>query len=287
MIFILSAVVLLVLVFLIWGRNDIVLRDSKGRLLSRKVKSADEGALVGLSHGTYLFEIWHIGLFHLRPRLVKTLRLEHNEISENEWKFSYKLKSDALRLTPSKSQEMRGAIARHQTDTQIFQAVKGSYFKILNNLYLPKNSISDTTTIDSVLIHSTGIYLFENSLAEGWIYGDADGKFWSATIMRNNKTKNSEFENPVLRCMRNEEAIRRIFEKAESLPPHIFSYVVFCDKAVLKNVPESAVERKLVLRAQLAQSLGRTFNVATPVYTEKEIDGLENELAGFADKATL
>lgn len=287
MIFILSAVVLLALVFLIWGRNDIVLRDSKGRLLSRKVKSADEGALVGLSYGTYLFEIWHIGLFHLRPRLVKTLRLEHNEISENEWKFLYKLKSDALRLTPSKSLEMRGAIARHQTDTRIFQAVKGSYFKILNNLYLPKNSISDTTTIDSVLIHSTGIYLFENSLAEGWIYGDADGKFWSATIMRNNKTKNSEFENPVLRCMRNEEAIRRIFEKAESLPPHVFSYVVFCDKAVLKKVPESAVERKLVLRAQLAQSLARTFNVATPVYTKKEIDGLENELAGFADKATL
>lgn len=287
MIFVLCAVVLLILAFLVWGRNDIVLRDSKGRLLSRKVKSADEGALVGLSHGTYLFEIWHVGLFHLRPRLVKTLRLEHNRISENEWKFLYKLKAESLRLTSSKSLEMRGALARHQTDSRIFLAVKGSYFKILNNLYLPKNSISDTTTIDSVLIHSTGIYLFENSLAEGWIYGDADGKFWSATVMRNNKTKNSEFENPVLRCMRNEEALRRIFERAESVPLHIFSYVVFCDKAVLKSVPESAVGRKLVLRGQLAQSLERTFRIATPVYTEKEIDELESELAGFADKAIL
>lgn len=288
MIFILLAVALLAVAFLIWGWNDVVLRDSKGRLLSRKVKSADEGALVGLSYGTYIFEIWHVRLFHLRPRLMKTVRLEHDKISENAWSFSYKLKNEArlLRLETKKAEAML-LKSRHLTDCEIFQAVQKSYFKILNNLYLPKNSISDTTTIDSVLIHPTGIYLFENSVFEGWIYGDADSKFWSATVMRNNRTKNSEFENPVLRSMRNEEAVRRMFEKAESLPLHIFSYVVFGDKAVLKDVPGSSVERKLVLRSQLAQSLTRTFSLATPVYTEKEIDELALELAGFADKVTL
>lgn len=288
MIFILLAVALLAVAFLIWGWNDVVLRDSKGRLLSRKVKSADEGALVGLSYGTYVFEIWHVGLFHLRPRLVKTLRIEHNKISENAWSFSYKLKNEARLLhAVMKKSELRLLKARYLTDCEIFQTVRNSYFKILNNLYLPKNSISDTTTIDSVLIHPTGIYLFENSVFEGWIYGDADSKFWSATVLRNNRTKNSEYENPVLRSVRNEEAIRRMFEKAESLPMHIFSYVVFSDKAVLKDVPESSVERKLVLRGQLAQSLVRTFSLATPVYTENEIDELALELAGFADKVTL
>ncbi len=288
MIFILLAVALLAVAFLIWGWNDVVLRDSKGRLLSRKVKSADEGALVGLSYGTYVFEIWHVGLFHLRPRLVKTVRLEHNKISENAWSFSYKLKNEARLLhAVMKKSELRLLKARYLTDCEIFQTVRNSYFKILNNLYLPKNSISDTTTIDSVLIHPTGIYLFENSVFEGWIYGDADSKFWSATVLRNNRTKNSEYENPVLRSVRNEEAIRRMFEKAESLPMHIFSYVVFSDKAVLKDVPESSVERKLVLRGQLAQSLVRTFSLATPVYTENEIDELALELAGFADKVTL
>lgn len=288
MVFILSAVVLLAIAFLIWGWNDVVLRDSKGRLLSRKVKSADEGALAGLSYGTYIFEIWHVGLFHLRPRLVKTIRIEHNKISENAWMFSYKLMTETrllrLKLRNPEAQLLK---ARYLTDGAIFQAVEKSYFKVLNNLYLPKNSISDTTTIDSVLIHPTGIYLFENSVSEGWIYGDADGKFWSATVLRNNRTKNSEFENPVLRSMRNEEALRRMFEKAESLPLHIFSYVVFGDKAVLKDVPGSSVERKLVLRGQLSQSLTRTFSLATPVYTEKEIDELALELVGFADKVTL
>lgn len=288
MIFILLAVALLAVAFLIWGWNDVVLRDSKGRLLSRKVKSADEGALVGLSYGTYVFEIWHVGLFHLRPRLVKTVRLEHDKISENAWSFSYKLKNESRVLrSGTKNLGTVSLKARYLTDCEIFQAVQKSYFKILNNLYLPKNSISDTTTIDSVLIHPTGIYLFENSVSEGWIYGDADSKFWSATVLRNNRTKNSEFENPVLRSMRNEEAVRRMFEKTESLPLHIFSYVVFSDKAVLKDVPESSVERKLVLRGQLSQSLTRTFSLATPVYTEKEIDEFALELAGFADKVTL
>lgn len=285
MIFVLLAVVLLVVAFLVWGWNDVVLRDSKGRLLSRKVKAADEGALVGLSYGTYVFEIWHVGLFHLRPRLVKTVRIEHDKISENAWMFSYKLMNEARRVrSETRKEEARLLKARCLTDGEIFQAAQKSYFKILNNLYLPKNSISDTTTIDSVLIHPTGIYLFENSIVEGWIYGDADGKFWSATMMRNNRTKSSEFENPVIRSMRNEESVRRMFEKAESLPLHVFSYVVFGDKAVLKNVPESSVERKLVLRSQLAQSLVRTFSLATPVYTENEIDELAFELAGFADK---
>lgn len=288
MIFILLAVALLAVAFLIWGWNDVVLRDSKGRLLSRKVKSADEGALVGLSYGTYVFEIWHVGLFHLRPRLVKTVSIEHNKISENAWSFSYKLKNESRVLrSGTKNLGTVSLKARYLTDCEIFQAVQKSYFKILNNLYLPKNSISDTTTIDSVLIHPTGIYLFENSVSEGWIYGDADSKFWSATVLRNNRTKNSEFENPVLRSMRNEEAVRRMFEKTESLPLHIFSYVVFSDKAVLKDVPESSVERKLVLRCQLSQSLTRTFSLATPVYTEKEIDEFALELAGFADKVTL
>ncbi len=285
MIFVLLAVVLLVVAFLIWGWNDVVLRDSKGRLLSRKVKSADEGALVGLSYGTYIFEIWHVGLFHLRPRLVRTVRVEHDKISENAWMFSYKLMNEVRRVRSETGKaEARLLNARYLTDGEIFQAVQKSYFKILNNLYLPKNSISDTTTIDSVLIHPTGIYLFENSIFEGWIYGDAESKFWSATMMRNNRTKNSEFENPVIRSMRNEESVRRMFEKAESLPLHVFSYVVFSDKAVLKNVPESSVERKLVLRSQLSQSLVRTFSLATPVYTENEIDELARELAGFADK---
>ncbi len=288
MIPVLCVVALVAVAFLAWGRNDILLRDSKGRLLSRKVNSADEGALVGLEPGSYFFEIWHIGLFHIRPKLVRTVKVEHNKISENEWKFSYRLKKEKLRLHPmSKSAEARLAVARHSTDCKIMEAVHGSYFKLLNNLYMPKNRISDTTTIDTVLIHPTGIYLFENSPVEGWVYGDADGKFWSATKMRNNRTRNVEFENPVLRSVRNEEAFRRMFEKTEALPVHAFSYIVFGDKALLKEIPESTVERKIVLRGLLAQSLSRTFSLATPVYTENEIDEFARELAGFADKVSL
>lgn len=282
---VLLSVVIFVLAFLAWGHDDVVLRDDKGRLLSRKVNSADEGALVGLEYGTYLFEIWHVGLFHLKPRLMRTEKVEHTKISENSWKFAFQLKDYGRRLrADSKSPEMRRAFAEYKTNVAVLRAAESSYFKMLYHLYLPKNSISDTTTIDSLLIHPTGIYLFENAEWDGWIYGDAEGKFWSATKMRNNKTEKAEFENPVLRSIRNEEALRRLFESADSLPVHSFSYVVFGDKAVLKHAPESSVERKIVLRSQLWQSLERTFSLAAPVYTEKEVEAFERELSGFADK---
>lgn len=279
------AIGVFVLAFLIWGKNEIVLRDSKGRLLSRKAESADEGALVGLAYGTYTFEIWHIGLLHLKPKLTRTVKLEHSKISENTWKYSFKLQIDARHLSASSSNpEKKRAFAEYGTNRAILQATEKAYFKILNHLYLPKNRISDTTTIDTMLIHPTGIYLFENAERNGWIYGDAEEKFWDSIVMRGGKMKKTEFENPVLRSFRNEEALRRLFEDSESLPVHCFSYVVFNEKAVLKEVPESSVERKIVLRSQLEHSLSRTFGLATPVYTETEIDRLERELAGFADR---
>ncbi|MBP5247518.1 MAG: NERD domain-containing protein [Fibrobacter sp.] len=281
------AVLVVILAFLIWGWDFVVLRDEQGRLLSRKMhlQKADEGALIGLAYGTYTFEIWHRGLFHWKPRLVKTVTLEHNEVTENEWNYSLKLASDAkyVRSMPDDANK-RHRNAELLTDSVLLRASKGSFFKILNNVYLLRNSLNDTTRIDSVLIHPTGIYLFENVLKTGWIYGDANSKTWHATKMKGSVTKESDFENPMLRSVRNEEALRRMFEGVDFASIPCFSYIVFDDKAVLKDIPESTVGRKFVLRSQLLQSLLRIFSLATPVLSKKEIGEFAGELAVLSDQ---
>ena len=281
------AVLVVILAFLIWGWDFVVLRDEQGRLLSRKVQlqKADEGALIGLAYGTYSFEIWHRGLLHWKPRLVKTITLEHNEVTENEWNYSVKLDAEAklLRSMPDDA-EKRHRNAEFLTDSILFRASKGTYFKILSNVYLLRNSLNDTTHIDSVLIHPTGLYLFENVQKTGWIYGDANSKSWHATKMKENVTRESSFENPMARSVRNEEALRRMFEDVDFSSIPCFSYIVFDDKAVLKEIPESTVNRKFVLRSQLLQSLLRTFSLATPVFSENEIGEFAKELAALSDQ---
>jgi len=45
-----------------------------------------------------------------------------------------------------------------------------TYFKILNNLYI--NTDKGSTEIDVLMIHETGIYVFESKIFSGQIYGE-------------------------------------------------------------------------------------------------------------------
>lgn len=50
----------------------------------------------------------------------------------------------------------------------------GGYKKFLFNCYVPKTD-EKTTEIDVIMLHETGIYVFESKNYSGWIFGSADG----------------------------------------------------------------------------------------------------------------
>ena len=273
MVFILIVVLLVLLGFLVWGWDRVDLRDAQGRLLNRKIqlKSADEGSLIGLAYGVYTFEIWHRGILQWKPRLVKRIIVEHDKITENEWLYFEKMRE----LSAASREEYR-------TSREIFEACRGQYFKILHKVCLLRNSLDDTTVVETLLLDSTGIYLFENVPQQGWIFGDAKEKNWSATKMNDDKMHGKLFDNPLLSIARNEAALRRLFESFDGLSLHVFSYAVFNDGAVLKQIPDNTVSQKIILRSQLRESLVRMFRLANPVYSEYEIDKLERELANYS-----
>ena len=59
-----------------------------------------------------------------------------------------------------------------------WEQLKGlpGYKKCLFNCYIPKRN-GGTTEIDFILIHETGLYIFESKNYGGWIYGSENRRF--------------------------------------------------------------------------------------------------------------
>jgi len=99
--------------------------------------------------------------------------------------------------------------------------------KILMNLQIPTGS-GRTTEIDLLLIHETGLYVFEMKHYKGTIYGKASDQKWTQYFRT---APNSHFYNPVLQNQYHIEALKKIFP---SIPIH--SLIVFtssdCDLRV-------------------------------------------------------
>lgn len=68
--------------------------------------------------------------------------------------------------------------------------------KFLFNCYVPKEN-GETTEIDVIMIHETGIYVFESMNYSGWIFGTETNKQWTQTLPAGKgKSHKSHFLNP-------------------------------------------------------------------------------------------
>lgn len=90
--------------------------------------------------------------------------------------------------------------------------------KLLMNINIPTEN-NKTTEIDLLLIHETGIYVFEMKHYKGTIYGRDTDAFWTQFFRT---TKNAHFKNPILQNRYHINALRKMFPT-----PPIYSIIVF------------------------------------------------------------
>lgn len=114
---------------------------------------------------------------------------------------------------------------------ELFLKIKGNC-KFLMNLHIP--SIDKTTTeLDLIMIHETGIFVFEIKHYKGTIYGSTDDSIWTQFFRT---TKNSTFDSPVHQNGYHIRALKNMFP---SCPMH--SVIVFsneeCDIRVTNDNP--------------------------------------------------
>lgn len=144
--------------------------------------------------------------------------------------------------------------------------------KILMNLQVPAGD-GRSTEIDLLLIHETGLYVFEMKHYKGTIYGTSHEQKWTQYFRT---APNSRFYNPVLQNQYHIKALQKMFP---GIPVH--SFIVFtspeCDLRVECNERDITVCQlgNLYIPLHLLETRDKIFDI-------NRIDGIFNELATFS-----
>lgn len=181
---------------------------------------------------------------------------------------------DVERQKELRNERAKGYIGEFEVLSEILQYVEGK-FKVLMNLNVPIDG--KKTEIDLLMIHETGIYVFEVKNYKGIIYGDLDGKRWTQYFRT---VKNNTFQNPMLQ---NEYHIRALRKLGMNQP--MKSVVVFSNHECELRLNSHGIEHEedVVMIYDLATMLNRTVKSRKSILSLEEIDRLFNLLKTFTD----
>lgn len=167
---------------------------------------------------------------------------------------------------------------------QVDRGLSGEYFiykrlkklggRFLFNLYLPKSDGS-TTEIDVVMLHESGIYVFESKNYSGWIFGSEWQQNWTQTF----PDRREHFLNPIIQ---NKVHIRwlKAALSGDSLPIH--SFIVFGRDCKLKEIELTSGEHRVVTQKNLLREVRRTARRADYLIDADEIDEIYSALLNYS-----
>ncbi len=150
--------------------------------------------------------------------------------------------------------------------------------RFLFNLYLPKDD-GETTEIDVIMIHESGVYVFESKNYSGWIFGSEYQKSWTQTLPgRRGRTHREYFMNPIAQ----NKLHLKWLEKAladDSLTIH--SYIVFGSDCKLKNVTLKDGDHHVLRVDDLLDEVRVNAHDEGHVMSEDLIDAVYSRLVGY------
>ena len=148
------------------------------------------------------------------------------------------------------------------------------YKKFLSNCYLPKPD-GTFTEVDVILLHESGLYVFEVKNYSGWIFGEEGQKQWTQILPANRGlSKSIQFFNPILQNKVHLKWLREYI--GEDAP--LYSYIVFSDRCELKKITLTSNEHVVLNRRNLIYRVRRNAELKGAVLTEEKIDALYNKL---------
>ena len=149
---------------------------------------------------------------------------------------------------------------RGEYDTyRCLQSLDG-YKKFLFNCYIPKED-GTTTEIDVILIHESGIYVFESKNYSGWIFGTETQKQWTQTLpMGNGKSRKEHFFNPIIQNKVHLKWLQTYLKDFENL--QFYSYIVFSIRCELKNITLTSGDHYVVKRDEILDAVSHNVAVS-------------------------
>lgn len=166
----------------------------------------------------------------------------------------------------------KGYYGEYLVFCELYKKIVGNC-KILMNLNIPTEK-GKTTEIDLLMIHETGIYVFEIKHYKGKIYGNDTGEIWTQYFRT---VKNSVFKNPMLQNEYHIEAINKLFK---DIP--IKSVIVFTSSDCEIKVKNANENIDLCTLHDLNRTIERRFNLNEIKYSMEEIDTMFETLSKYS-----
>lgn len=142
----------------------------------------------------------------------------------------------------------------------------GGRHYLLQNVYIPTHT--GYTEIDTVLLHESGIYVFETKNVSGEVSGDLKQERWNLYL--NERTQHTLY-NPLKQNQGHIGALlcqlRTSYSRAR-----VYSFVVFSDRCVLKRVPASGNRFQVIHFGELQAALANVLKHSTNVHNKKQLD---------------
>jgi len=114
--------------------------------------------------------------------------------------------------------------------------------RFLFNCYVPKDD-GTTSEIDVILLHTSGIYVFESKNYSGWIFGTESQRSWTQSFPNGRKEK---FYNPL---MQNNGHMKWLQNYLPGIPEYAFrSIIVFSERCSLKKINLTTGKHKVINR---------------------------------------
>lgn len=155
---------------------------------------------------------------------------------------------------------------------ELYKSIIGNG-KILMNLNVPVDN-SKTTEIDLILIHETGLYVFEIKHYKGTIYGKDTDAIWTQYFRT---AKNNTFKNPIEQNKYHIQALKKLLPEMS-----IHSCIVFtnydCDIRVT-NLNKKIDICKLI---NIDKTLEYRFAKSTNKYSISDIDNIFEKLSIYS-----
>lgn len=149
------------------------------------------------------------------------------------------------------------------------------YKRYLFNLYVPQSN-GETTELDVVLLHESGIYVFESKNYGGWIFGTESQQYWTQTLPTGRgRSQKNQFYNPILQNNGHLKWLQT-FLADQTLP--FYSYIVFSDRCTLKNITLTSGKHYVVNRYNLFPAVQQNIEQVGMQLSSEKIDELFEKL---------
>lgn len=151
--------------------------------------------------------------------------------------------------------------------------------RLLFNVYLPKED-GTTTEIDVLLIHKSGLYVFESKNYSGWIFGTESQRTWTQTLPSGRRSIKNRFFNPI---MQNEGHISQLKQFLSDYPQIIYhSIILFSDRCELKKITLNQGKAAVMNRRRVTSFVKKTMANTNEVLDPNEIEAIDQTLFPYS-----